>query len=74
MSVHGNDLLMEAAMGEQAKPETRPHDAPGAPPHRELRTWQSDELLGEAKEALIVHGGEVYRLLRTRNDKLILVK
>lgn len=61
-------------MGEQAKPELRQPDEPVAASHRELRTWHSDELLGGAKEALIVHGGEVYRLLRTRNDKLILVK
>jgi hemin uptake protein HemP len=44
--------------------------APGAA----APTWSSDQLLGQANEAHIVHGGEVYRLLRTRNQKLILVK
>ena len=61
-------------MGEQAKPDVRQADEPAAALRRDLRTWHSEELLGDAKEALIVHGGEVYRLLRTRNDKLILVK
>ena len=40
----------------------------------EIRQWQSEQLFGEANEARIIHGNEVYRLLRTRNDKLILVK
>ena len=39
-----------------------------------VKTWTSAELLGGSNEARIEHGGEVYRLLRTRNDKLILVK
>jgi hemin uptake protein HemP len=46
--------------------------AAGAPPPREL--WRSEELLGERSEVLIVHGNEVYRLRRTRQDKLILYK
>ena len=36
--------------------------------------WDSDELLGNRTEVLIVHGNEVYRLRRTRQDKLILCK
>ncbi len=39
-----------------------------------VRVISSDELLGGARELLIVHAGQVYRLLRTRNDKLILQK
>jgi len=39
-----------------------------------IKTWSSAELLGDAHEARIEHNGEVYRLMRTRNDKLILVK
>jgi hemin uptake protein HemP len=42
------------------------------PAHREA--WRSEELLGERTEVLIVHGHEVYRLRRTRQDKLILCK
>ncbi|MGE0606889.1 MAG: hemin uptake protein HemP [Pirellulales bacterium] len=37
-------------------------------------SWTSEELLRGSAEALIVHGGEVYRLRRTRNQKLILIK
>lgn len=36
--------------------------------------FDSDSLLGGAREVLIRHGGEVYRLRHTRNDKLILTK
>ncbi len=36
--------------------------------------WSSAELLGDRTEVLIVHGNEVYRLRRTRQDKLILYK
>lgn len=34
----------------------------------------SDDLLRGTRELLIRHGGEVYRLRHTRNDKLILTK
>lgn len=36
--------------------------------------FDSDVLLCGAREVLIRHGGEVYRLRHTRNDKLILTK
>ncbi|ROU04749.1 hemin uptake protein HemP [Lysobacter enzymogenes] len=35
---------------------------------------ESAALLRGAREVLIRHGGEVYRLRHTRNDKLILTK
>lgn len=35
---------------------------------------ESASLLRGAREVLIRHGGEVYRLRHTRNDKLILTK
>jgi len=38
------------------------------------RVVASDELLQGARELLIVHGDQVYRLVRTRNDKLLLQK
>ena len=38
------------------------------------RVVQSDQLLQGHRELRIVHGGEVYRLLVTRNNKLILQK
>lgn len=36
--------------------------------------YESDELFGDRKEILIVHNEEIYRLRRTRHDKLILYK
>ena len=41
------------------------------PPGLEL---DSRELMRGTREVLIRHGGQVYRLRHTRNDKLILVK
>ena len=38
------------------------------------RVVHSDELLQGQRELRIVHAGQVYRLLRTKNDKLILHK
>ena len=35
---------------------------------------ESNKLLRGTREVLIRHGGEVYRLRHTRNDKLILTK
>jgi hemin uptake protein HemP len=35
---------------------------------------RSDELLQGQRELLIIHGNQIYRLLRTRSDKLILQK
>lgn len=39
-----------------------------------MRVVDSEELLQGQRELLIVHAGQVYRLLRTRNNKLILQK
>jgi hemin uptake protein HemP len=48
---------------------------PGAPSQSTSReSWRSEELLGERTEVLIQHNGEVYRLRRTRQGKLILYK
>lgn len=47
-------------------PESRPASAP--------REITSAEILRGAKEVLIRHGEETYRLILTRNDKLILHK
>ncbi|GAA5078305.1 hemin uptake protein HemP [Lysobacter panacisoli] len=46
--------------------------APGLPLGGAL--VDSDDLLRGSREVLIRHGGEVYRLRHTRNDKLILTK
>lgn len=53
-------------------PATRPaaDDTPDAP----ARILSSDTLFGPAREVLIRHGVETYRLRMTRQDKLILTK
>lgn len=38
------------------------------------RVVTSDELMGEYREIVIIHGGEEYRLRITANNKLILTK
>jgi len=50
----------------------RPGAADGAP--KSVPIWSSEQLLEGSHEARIVHHGEEYRLLLTRNQKLILVK
>jgi hemin uptake protein HemP len=45
------------------------HPAPATTEHRRVR---SEELLGDRRELVIVHGGREYRLRLTQNDKLIL--
>ena len=45
--------------------------AAGSPPKAE---FDSQDLMRGGREVLIRHGGQVYRLQHTRNDKLILVK
>lgn len=53
----------------------RPPLAPGSAGHADApQVWYSEQLLGAHVEALIVHQGEVYRLRRTRQGKLILYK
>lgn len=51
-----------------------------APPHSPAASrapkaeFDSQDLMRGGREVLIRHGGQVYRLQHTRNDKLILVK
>jgi hemin uptake protein HemP len=40
----------------------------------DIRVLRSEDLLQGQREALIIHGEQVYRLLCTRNGKLILQK
>jgi len=53
------------------EPSATPTTPPPEPPRPQ---WTSDQLLGTADEALIVHRGDVYRLRRTLTGKLILTK
>ena len=39
-----------------------------------MRVMPSEELLQGCREVLILHAGQIYRLSRTKNDKLILQK
>ena len=52
-------------MGAQAQP---------APRQPSAKLIKSEELFGDCKTVLIQHQGEYYRLLITRNDKLMLQK
>ena len=40
----------------------------------EARVVRSEDLMQGQRELLIVHGSNIYRLIRTKNDKLILQK
>jgi hemin uptake protein HemP len=48
--------------------------ATARPAARDAGRLDSHALLRGGREVLIQHGGEVYRLRHTRNDKLILTK
>lgn len=39
-----------------------------------IKRWKVAELLGNAREAEIAHGEDIYRLRLTANNKLILTK
>lgn len=39
-----------------------------------VKVWNSAQILGGCREAIILHGDQTYRLLCTRNGKLILQK
>ena len=63
----GDRIVMTAPEENPAKPQSPP-ELPS------LRAIRSEEILQGSKEVRIVHEGEVYRLLVTRNGKLILQK
>jgi hemin uptake protein HemP len=57
----------------------KPHSAVHEPrrgglPGGAIRRVTSEELLGGASQIVIEHAGQEYRLCKTRNGKLILVK
>lgn len=43
-------------------------------PREAIRVVRSEEIFAGERVVLIQHGGELYRLLVTRNDRLILQK
>ena len=61
-------------MAAEADKASSPSGAPTADDGAPVRRWTVVELLGAAREAAIDHGGEVYRLRLTANNKLILTK
>ncbi len=48
--------------------------APSQGPRLETREIDVRDLIGDAKEVILLHAGERYRLRITANDKLILTK
>jgi hemin uptake protein HemP len=46
----------------------------GSPRCQAVPVLRSEELFQGGRQVLILHAGDTYRLLRTRNDKLILQK
>ena len=63
------DAALAAASLEAPSP-----DVATVPPAAPKERWRSEELLGNRCEVLIEHQGELYRLRRTRQGKLILHK
>lgn len=58
--------------------DSRDGPGAGAPkaaiPAPAVKRWKASELLEGAREAVIEHGGDVYRLRLTANNRLILTK
>ena len=55
-------------------PEKLVENTTAESPTTGLRQIPSDELLQGERQVVILHHGEAYRLLVTRNDKLLLQK
>lgn len=54
------------------RPTAKTQDVSQSPAR--IPTVRLEELIGEGRELHITHGDEVYRLIVTRNNKLILQK
>jgi hemin uptake protein HemP len=61
-------ILKSIAMSSHDQP-TPPRESLPEPPRIDVH-----QLLGEGREAILVHNGEPYRLRVTANNKLILTK
>jgi hemin uptake protein HemP len=59
-------------MDEPQKPAATPR--PNGENKSNVRTISSDDLLQGERQVVILHHGDAYRLLVTRNDKLLLQK
>ncbi len=55
-------------------PDTAPRDSPPAQPPARPPVLNSAELMRGAREVVILHAGQTYRLRITSKDRLILTK
>jgi hemin uptake protein HemP len=69
---HGTPTMPAADCAPVSHPSPTPAVAVGA--RATVAVLDSRRLLNGAREVVIAHGGALYRLRHTRNDKLILVK
>ncbi len=67
------ELLVEGEQEQGRKQEVEWLEREGAA-QAGVKVVRSEELLGQARELWILHAGELYRLRRTRHNKLILQK
>lgn len=62
-----------AELGNRVNAKTQDSEVPHSEvPH--VKVWDAAQILGGSREAIILHGDQAYRLLCTRNGKLILQK
>lgn len=71
---HGRELPVELTLSAPKLCQHTSEPCRMCPEVSRSRIVSSEELLQGQSEMFIVHGSQVYRLLRTRNDKLILQK
>ena len=65
---------MVAQSGDSNAQRKRRHDSRANEDQNRGRRWRSEELLAGAREVVIEHRGESYRLRETASGKLILTK
>jgi hemin uptake protein HemP len=70
----GIDNRRKGVMSEVATTPRAGEAEAGSANREDVPIYRSEELLGGKRELFILHGNEIYRLIRTRNDKLILQK
>jgi len=70
------NLCIERELTKMSNRKTEPLSDSGRPSNRNPAPAEIDarDLLGEVREATIIHAGERYRLRITANNKLILTK
>ncbi len=66
--------ITESNEGDQAPKSETELDPDDILLHQDQRIVRSEELLQGKRELIILHGSQIYRLIETRNGKLILQK